>query len=57
MEFEALLKVAFADHGSLEGLRANPQSIRSLADAGRLEAAERMREYQRRADPSLTDWR
>jgi len=28
LEFEALLKVAFADHGSLEGLRANLAAIR-----------------------------
>lgn len=51
LEFEALLKVAFADHGSLEGLRANLRSIRSMADARRLEAAERMREYQKTGGP------
>jgi hypothetical protein len=51
LEFEALLKVAFADHGSLEGLRANLQSIRSLAEDRRLKATERMREYQETGGP------
>lgn len=51
LEFEALLKVAFGDQGNLEALRANLRSIRAQADARRLHAAERMREYEETGGP------
>lgn len=51
LEFEALLKVAFADHGSLDGLQANLRSIREEADARRLHATQRMREYDETGGP------
>jgi PadR family transcriptional regulator, regulatory protein AphA len=44
-EFEGLLKVAFADHGSVEGLRANLRAIRALAEAEASDAARRFEEY------------
>ena len=45
VEHEALLKVAFADQGSLESLRTNLEAIREQATADVLLAEERMREY------------
>jgi DNA-binding PadR family transcriptional regulator len=50
-EFEGLLKVAFADHGSLEGLRANLAAIREFAEADIAEAARRLAEYARTGGP------
>jgi len=50
-EFEALLKVAFADQGSLEGLRANLAAIRTHA-AAEVEYSEmRLREYEETGGP------
>jgi PadR family transcriptional regulator AphA len=51
LEFEALLKVAFADQGDLESLRANLRAIRAHADAQRRYAAERTREYDETGGP------
>lgn len=51
IECEALLKVAFADQGSLQGLRANVVSIRAQADAERAYAAVRMQEYATTGGP------
>lgn len=51
LEFEGLLKVAFADHGSLESLRANLASIREAAE-DRLRAVDaRLREYEETGGP------
>jgi DNA-binding PadR family transcriptional regulator len=50
-EFEGLLKVAFADHGSLEGLRANLRSIRELAEAEVADTERRLREYAETGGP------
>lgn len=51
VEFEALLKVAFADHGSLEGLRENLASIRRYAEEDLAVAEERGREYAETGGP------
>jgi DNA-binding PadR family transcriptional regulator len=51
IEFEALLKVAFADHGSLDGLRTNLAAIRAYADAEHESVVERMREYATTGGP------
>jgi len=45
LEFEALLKVAFADHGSIEALRANLAAIREYAERDLDEARARIEEY------------
>lgn len=45
IEHEALLKVAFADHGSLEGLRANIDAIRAYASSQVAYSEQRSREY------------
>lgn len=45
VEHEALLKVAFADHGSLEGLRANLAAIREQAEGELAYGEQRRREY------------
>jgi DNA-binding PadR family transcriptional regulator len=50
-EFEGLLKVAFADHGSLAGLRANLRSIRQFAEADIAETERRFREYAETGGP------
>jgi DNA-binding PadR family transcriptional regulator len=50
-EFEGLLKVAFADHGSIEGLRANLRSIRELAEADVVDTERRLREYAETGGP------
>ena len=51
LEFEALLKVAFADHGSVEGLRTNLVAIRDHA-RGQVEySQERIREYEESGGP------
>ena len=43
--FEALLKVAFADHGSIEGLRANLAAVRAVAEAELDDVGRRGAEY------------
>jgi DNA-binding PadR family transcriptional regulator len=50
-EFEGLLKVAFADHGSIEGLRANLAAIRAFAEAEMVDAERRLREYAETGGP------
>ncbi|HVL05949.1 MAG TPA: PadR family transcriptional regulator [Acidimicrobiales bacterium] len=45
IEHEALLKVAFADQGSLEGLRANLTAIREYAEGELAYGERRRREY------------
>jgi DNA-binding PadR family transcriptional regulator len=50
-EFEGLLKVAFADHGSIEGLRANLRAIRELAEADIADAERRFSEYAQTGGP------
>jgi DNA-binding PadR family transcriptional regulator len=51
LEFEALLKVAFADHGSIEQLRVNLASIRSLADDRLAYVQARIAEYRTTGGP------
>lgn len=51
LEFEALLKVAFADHGSLEGLRANLAAIREHTSREIEQAERRVREYAETGGP------
>jgi DNA-binding PadR family transcriptional regulator len=51
VEHEALLKVAFADHGSLEGLRANLAAIRAHAESELAYSEARSREYAETAGP------
>jgi DNA-binding PadR family transcriptional regulator len=50
-EFEGLLKVAFADHGSIEGLRANLHAIREFAEADMADGDRRFREYAETGGP------
>jgi Virulence activator alpha C-term len=50
-EFEALLKVAFADHGSLEGLRTNLAAIRAWAEEQTAYSESRRREYAETGGP------
>jgi DNA-binding PadR family transcriptional regulator len=50
-EFEGLLKVAFSDHGTLEGLRANLRALREEAEADRVDRDRRMREYAETGGP------
>jgi hypothetical protein len=50
-EFEGLLKVAFADHGSIDGLRANLRSIRELAEADFADTERRLQEYEETGGP------
>ncbi len=50
-EFEGLLKVAFADHGSIEGLRANLGAIRAFAEADIADGERRFREYAETGGP------
>lgn len=45
MEFEGLLKVAFADHGSIDALRTNLAAIRRWADEDWADGLGRMAEY------------
>lgn len=51
LEFEALLKVAFADHGDLDGLRAVLDAIVAAAEERAAYAAERLREYEETGGP------
>jgi DNA-binding PadR family transcriptional regulator len=50
-EFEGLLKVAFADHGSLDGLHANLGALRALAEADLADSERRFREYAETGGP------
>jgi PadR family transcriptional regulator, regulatory protein AphA len=45
LEFEALLKVAFADNGSIDALRTNLAGIREYAGAEQIAISDRLREY------------
>ncbi len=49
--YEALLKVAFADYGSVEGLRRNLEAIRSHVEADLVETRARVREYAESGGP------
>jgi PadR family transcriptional regulator AphA len=51
LEFETLLKVAFADHGDLESLRRNIAAIAAMADARAEYVSTRMDEYRRTGGP------
>jgi PadR family transcriptional regulator, regulatory protein AphA len=51
VEFEALLKVAFADHGSVEGLRTNLAAIRADAERDIAENHRRLAEYAETGGP------
>ena len=51
LEFEAILKVAFADHGSREQLLANLGAIRALAEQRRENAVDRLREHDETGGP------
>ena len=44
-EFEGLVKVAFADHGSIDGLRENLRAIREAAEAAVADGERRSEEY------------
>jgi PadR family transcriptional regulator, regulatory protein AphA len=50
-EFEGLLKVAFADHGSIDGLRTNLRAIRERAEADLADGERRLREYAETGGP------
>jgi DNA-binding PadR family transcriptional regulator len=50
-EFEGLVKVAFADHGSIEGLRDNLRAIRELAEADIADTERRFAEYGETGGP------
>jgi PadR family transcriptional regulator, regulatory protein AphA len=50
-EFEGLLKVAFADHGSIDGLRAQLRAIREFAEADIADTERRFREYAETGGP------
>jgi DNA-binding PadR family transcriptional regulator len=50
-EFEGLLKVAFADHGSVAGLRANLRALREIAEADVADTAQRLEEYASTGGP------
>jgi PadR family transcriptional regulator AphA len=51
IEHEALLKVAFADQGSIEGLRANLAAIREHAEGQLAYGEQRRREYAATGGP------
>lgn len=51
LEFEALVKVAFADHGSVDALRTNLNAIREHAEHELGSVAARMREYDESGGP------
>lgn len=50
-EFEALLKVAFADNGSLDALRTNLAAIRAHAETELAYSKERLQEYAESGGP------
>lgn len=51
LEYEAMVKVMFADHGTLEQLRAQLEAIRADAEQRMADAHERMREYRETGGP------
>lgn len=51
LEFEALVKVAFADQGDLDGLRTVLRGIREDAERRAARTAERMAEYAEEGGP------
>jgi PadR family transcriptional regulator AphA len=51
LEFEALLKVAFADHGSIDALRTNLAAIRDYAERAQTETEQRIDEYATTGGP------
>jgi hypothetical protein len=51
VEYEALLKLAFADHGSLDATRANLAAVREHARAEAAECDARGREYEMTGGP------
>ncbi len=51
IEFEALLKVAFADQGSIEALRTNLAAVREHVDREQARSDARMREYATTGGP------
>jgi DNA-binding PadR family transcriptional regulator len=51
LEFEALLKVAFADNGSIDGLRTNLAAVRDFADAEWAATLARLDEYAETGGP------
>lgn len=51
IEHEALLKVAFADHGSVDALRTNLASIKADVVASIEESERRIREYEESGGP------
>jgi DNA-binding PadR family transcriptional regulator len=51
LAFEALLKVAFADHGSLDALRTNLAAIREYAERDLTASVQRMNEYAQTGGP------
>ncbi|MBO2454914.1 PadR family transcriptional regulator [Actinomadura barringtoniae] len=51
LEFEALVQVAFADHGNIEQLRAVLAHIRAYAEFARAAIEERMTEYETTGGP------
>ena len=51
LEFEGLLKVAFADHGNIAQLRSNLASIRGLAEERLAYVQERIAEYRTSGGP------
>ncbi|HEX2286475.1 MAG TPA: PadR family transcriptional regulator [Mycobacterium sp.] len=51
LEFEAMLKVAFADLGDLDGLRRNVAAIADMAQAQVEYIADRVREYDETGGP------
>jgi PadR family transcriptional regulator AphA len=51
IEFEALLKVAFADHGDLDALRHNVAAIATMADERADYVADRIAQYRLSGGP------
>ncbi|MFE3258866.1 PadR family transcriptional regulator [Nocardia sp. NPDC059229] len=51
LEFEGLLKVAFADHGDIDQLRANIARIRVEAESRMAAVADRMAEFEQTGGP------
>jgi DNA-binding PadR family transcriptional regulator len=51
LEYEALLKVAFADHADLDALRTNLAAIRAEVDAELAHTAARVGEYETTGGP------
>jgi PadR family transcriptional regulator AphA len=51
VEFEAMLKVAFADYGDLDSLHRNIAAIAAMADARAEHVARRIEEYRKTGGP------